>query len=82
MYSNKQTNKHPAIKSNITLTKFKSSYDKLEKEMNKPPSDYDGIKELIELQNNHITNVQNNINKKSKINVQMTNHNKNNRMKK
>ena len=32
----------------ISLNKTNSSYRKLEKEMNKPPSDYEQIKKLIE----------------------------------
>ena len=32
----------------ILLNKTNSSYRKLEKEMNKPPSDYEQIKKLIE----------------------------------
>ena len=32
----------------ILLNKTSSSYRKLEKEMNKPPSDYEQIKKLIE----------------------------------
>ena len=36
----------------ITLTKGQSTYKKLEKEMNKPPSDYNAIKSLVE--NNEI----------------------------
>ena len=32
----------------ITLTKGQSTYKKLEKEMNKPPSDYNAIKGLVE----------------------------------
>jgi hypothetical protein len=37
------------------LTNPKSSYKKLEKEMNKPPSDYNAIKSLVE--NNDIENM-------------------------
>ena len=32
----------------ILLTKGQSTYNKLEKEMNKPPSDYNAIKSLVE----------------------------------
>ena len=39
------------------LTKPQSSYKKLEKEMNKPPSDYNAIKTLVE--NNDIENMNN-----------------------
>ena len=73
MFNNKITyNKPYSFQKSITLNKIKTSYDKLEKEMQKPPSDYDSIKTLIETQNNNITNIQNNINKKSKIDIQMT----------
>ena len=34
--------------------------------MNKPPSEYDEIKLLVESQNNSITNIQNNINNSKK----------------
>ena len=56
-----------AKKQDATLYKFKSSYDKVLKEMNETPKDYDTIKELIESKNNSITKLENNINKKSKI---------------
>lgn len=64
MFNNKITyNKPYPFQQSITLTQFKTSYDKLEKEMNKPLSEYAEIKTLIETQNNHITNIQqNNIN--------------------
>lgn len=49
MVSNKFTyNKPYPFQQSITLTKLKGSYDKLEKEMQKPPSDYDSIKALVE----------------------------------
>ena len=38
----------------IALTKSQSSYKKLEKEMNKPPSEYEAIKKLIESNENNI----------------------------
>ncbi len=80
MFNNKITyNKPYPFQKNITLTKFKTSYDKLEKEMTKPPSDYNSIKELIEEKNNHITNIQNNINIKSKNNLEIKSHRKNNK---
>ena len=63
-------------KQDTTLYKFKSSYDKVLKEMNETPKDYDTIKELIESQNNSITKLENNINKKSKNNLQIQSHNK------
>ena len=37
----------------ISLTKSQSSYKKLEKEMNKIPSDYEQIKKLIESSENN-----------------------------
>ena len=81
MFNNKITyNKPYSFQKSITLNKIKTSYDKLEKEMTKPLSEYDEIKTLIENQNNHITNIQNNKNKKSK-NVTMQRHSKNNKKK-
>ena len=84
MFNNKITyNKPYPFQKNITLTKLKSGYDKLEKEMQKPLSEYEEIKQLIEQQNNSITNLQqNNINKKSNKNPSIQNHKKNNKMKK
>ena len=38
----------------IPLTKGQSTYKKLEKEMNKPPSDYNSIKSLVETNENNI----------------------------
>ena len=38
----------------ITLTKGHSTYKKLEKMMNKPPSDYNAIKSLVENNENNI----------------------------
>ena len=76
MFNHKITyNKPYPFQQSITLTKLKGSYDKLEKEMQKPPSDYNGIKQLIESQNNSITNLQNN-NIKSKNNIDITSHKK------
>ena len=42
----------------IPLTSPQSSYNKLEKEMNRPPSDYNSIKSMVENGNNlnHIDN--------------------------
>ena len=49
MFANKTANnKYPIKQQSITLNKMRSSYDKIEKEMNKPPSDYEGIKALVE----------------------------------
>ena len=51
----------------IPLTNPQSSYNKLEKEMNRPPSDYNSIKSMVENGNNinHIDN------KKSKNEVKI-----------
>ena len=77
MFANKNNNnKNSAYNKPLTLTNIKSSYDKIQKEMNKPPSEYEAIKTLVESNNNSITNVQNNINKKSKNIVEMKSHNK------
>ena len=63
-------------KQDMTLYKFKSNYDKIMKEMQEAPKEYDTIKELIESKNNSITKLENNINKKSKNNLQIQSHNK------
>ena len=63
-------------KQDLTLYKFKSNYDKVVKEMNEPPKEYETIKALIEEKNNSITKLENNINKKSKNNLQITSHKK------
>ena len=87
MFGNKNSsNKNSVYQNKALLTKFKSSYDKLEREMNKPPSDYESIKTLVEetprqrlasfATNNSIANIQNNINKKSKNNDLVKSHNK------
>ena len=47
-----------------SLTKIKQGYEKVVKEMNEPARDYNSIKELVELQNNSITNLKNIENKK------------------
>jgi hypothetical protein len=49
----------------ITLTKGQSTYKKLEKEMNKPPSDYNAIKSLVENNENNIEKISNNIQSKN-----------------
>ena len=77
MFGNKKSsNKNSVYQNKALLTKFKSSYDKLEREMNKPPSDYESIKTLVEEKNNSIANIQNNINKKSKNIDLVKSHNK------
>ena len=48
-----KTSYHNQPKS-IPLTKPQSSYKKLEKEMNRPPSDYNSIKSLVENNENSI----------------------------
>ena len=60
----------------LTLFKGKNDYNKVMKEMNEPPKEYETIKLLVEEKNNTITNLENNINKKSKNNLQMKSHNK------
>ena len=52
----------------ILLNKTNSSYRKLEKEMNKPPSDYEQIKKLIEDNDNTFKNFSN---KSYKKNIKM-----------
>ena len=44
---------------NQPLVKMKSSYDKIEKELNEPAREYNTIKELVEKQENSITNIKN-----------------------
>ena len=55
----------------ILLNKTNSSYRKLEKEMNKPPSDYELIKKLVEDNENTFKNFSNksyeNVDKNVKI---------------
>ena len=46
-------------KANQPLVKMKSSYDKIEKELNEPAREYNTIKELVEKQENSITNIKN-----------------------
>ena len=50
-YNNKRINQ--------PLVKMKSSYDKIEKELNEPAREYNTIKELVEKQENSITNIKN-----------------------
>ena len=49
----------------ILLTKGQSTYNKLEKEMNKLPSDYNAIKSLVENNGNNIEKISNNIQSKN-----------------
>ena len=62
-----------ASKKTILLTKGQSTYNKLEKEMNKPPSDYNAIKGLVENNGNNIEKISNNIQSK---NVKLIAHKK------
>ena len=58
MFRNKITyNKEPEW--HKPLTKIKQGYDKVIKELNEPVRDYNSIKELVELENNTITNLKN-----------------------
>ena len=47
-------------KKTILLTKGQSTYNKLETDMNKPPSDYNAIKSLVENNGNNIEKISNN----------------------
>ena len=55
----------------VILTKNKSNYRKLEKEMNEPIKEYNSIKKLVE--NNDIENV---VNKNSKNDMKLIAHQK------
>lgn len=50
MFANK-IKQNNISKQDLTLYKFKSSYDKVMKEMNETPKDYEGIKSLVEDKN-------------------------------
>ena len=60
----------------ILLNKTNSSYRKLEKEMNKPPSDYEQIKKLIEDNENTFKNFSNKSYKNIDKNVKIITHKK------
>ena len=60
----------------ISLNKTNSSYRKLEKEMNKIPSDYEQIKKLIESNENDIKTFSNKSFKNVEKNVQLIPHKK------
>ena len=60
----------------ILLNKTNSSYRKLEKEMNKPPSDYEQIKKLIEDNENTCKNFSNKSYKNIDKNVKIIPHKK------
>ena len=49
----------------ITLTKGQSSYNKLQKEMNEAPKEYNAIKSLVESNENNIEKILNNVQAKS-----------------
>ena len=57
----------------ITLTKGQSSYNKLQKEMNEAPKEYNAIKSLVENNENNIEKIINNIQSK---NVKLIPHKK------
>ena len=52
-----------------SLTKIKQGYEKVVKEMNEPARDYNSIKELVELENNHLTNLKNIENKNKNVSI-------------
>ena len=60
----------------ILLNKTNSSYRKLEKEMNKPPSDYEQIKKLIEDNDNTFKKFSNKSYKNIDKNVKIIQHKK------
>ena len=57
----------------IPLSNPQSSYKKLEKEMNKPPSDFNTIKSMVENGKNSFKNIDN---KKNRNQVKMIAHKK------
>ena len=57
----------------LPLTKIQSGYNKLQREMNKPPSDYNSIKSLVEQNENNIEKISNSIHSK---NVKLIAHQK------
>ena len=58
----------------ILLSKGMSNYDKLQKPMNEPLKEYNQIKDLVELENNSITKLNNTSNNKKSKNVDMSIH--------
>jgi len=58
------------------LTKGMSNYDKLQRELNTPVKDYNQIKDLVELENNSITKLNNTNNIKNKKSVEIMAHKK------
>ena len=64
-------------KQELTLFKGSNQYDKVMKEMNEAPREYETIKLLVEEKNNTIESIQtNNANKQSKNNNNLKSHNK------
>ena len=70
-------------KQDLTLFKGRNQCNKVLKEMNEPPKEYEAIKALVEEKNKDFTNnsltnnsLTNNINIKSKNNIQIQSHNK------
>ena len=57
----------------ILLSKGQSNYNKLQKEMNEAPKDYNSIKSLVETNENSIEKISNNIQSK---NVKLIPHQK------
>ena len=57
----------------ILLTKGQSNYNKLQKEMNEAPKEYNAIKSLVENNENNIEKISNNIQSK---NVKLIAHKK------
>ena len=60
----------------LTLFKGRNDYNKVVREMNEPPKDYEHIKLLVQEKNNTIANIENNINIESKNNIQIKSHKK------
>ena len=58
----------------ILLSKGMSNYEKLQKSMNEPLKEYNQIKDLVELENNSITKLNNTSNNKKSKNVDMSAH--------
>lgn len=81
MFSHKSTYNKQNNTPFTVLTKIKTSYDKLEKEMTEAPKDYDSIKMLVENDNNNIA-ILKNINNTSKQLPSMGSHQKKNKSKK
>lgn len=65
-------------KQELTLFKGRNQYDKVIKEMNEAPKEYEAIKALVEEKNNSLTNnsITSNVNKQSNNDIQIKSHNK------